>query len=190
MRGELGQGRGREILVARSMGCLASVSTTTEYRAARGNLPHLVPSNARGWYRVSGFCYRAPPGQFARTGIRTGNGPQGLFPADRSVACGTVEPARATGAWRGQVFRDQPPSCILMLCTSGWDTDCDSGNLGCLLGIKDGLDTLEAGTDWLGPLSSYHTSLADCSPLAIRLPLDGRICRPSSASTRYHLVAM
>ncbi len=42
----------------------------------------------------------------------------------------------------------------LMICnTSGWDTDCNSGNLGCLLGIKDGLATLDAGPDWRGPVA-------------------------------------
>ena len=42
----------------------------------------------------------------------------------------------------------------LTICTtSGWDTDCNAGNLGCLLGIKDGLATLEAGPDWRGPVS-------------------------------------
>ena len=38
--------------------------------------------------------------------------------------------------------------------TSGWDTDCNSGNLGCLLGIKNGLAGIDAGlTDWRGPVA-------------------------------------
>jgi ADP-ribosylglycohydrolase len=37
--------------------------------------------------------------------------------------------------------------------TSGWDTDCNSGNLGCLLGIKDGLATFDHGKDWRGPVA-------------------------------------
>lgn len=42
----------------------------------------------------------------------------------------------------------------LMICTtSGWDTDCNAGNLGCLLGIKDGLPTLNVGPDWRGPVA-------------------------------------
>ena len=36
--------------------------------------------------------------------------------------------------------------------TAGWDTDCNSGNLGCLLGIKDGLSTFDHGKDWRGPV--------------------------------------
>ena len=37
--------------------------------------------------------------------------------------------------------------------TSGWDTDCNSGNLGCLLGIRGGLDGLEGEADWRGPVA-------------------------------------
>jgi ADP-ribosylglycohydrolase len=36
--------------------------------------------------------------------------------------------------------------------TAGWDTDCNSGNLGCLLGIKGGLSTFDQGVDWRGPI--------------------------------------
>ena len=37
--------------------------------------------------------------------------------------------------------------------TSGWDTDCNAGNLGCLLGILNGLEGLESGPDWRGPVA-------------------------------------
>ncbi len=37
--------------------------------------------------------------------------------------------------------------------TSGWDTDCNSGNVGCLIGIMRGLKGLEGGPDWRGPLA-------------------------------------
>ena len=41
--------------------------------------------------------------------------------------------------------------------TSGWDTDCNSGNVGCLMGIKNGLagidSGLDAGLDWRGPVA-------------------------------------
>ena len=37
--------------------------------------------------------------------------------------------------------------------TSGWDTDCNSGNLGCLLGIRGGIDGLEGDVDWRGPVA-------------------------------------
>jgi len=37
--------------------------------------------------------------------------------------------------------------------TSGWDTDCNSGNVGCLLGIKDGLSIFNGQPDWRGPVA-------------------------------------
>ena len=37
--------------------------------------------------------------------------------------------------------------------TCGWDTDCNSGNAGCLIGIKNGLAGIDAGPDWRGPVA-------------------------------------
>jgi hypothetical protein len=36
--------------------------------------------------------------------------------------------------------------------TGGWDTDCNSGNIGCLMGIKGGLAGLNGTIDWRGPV--------------------------------------
>ncbi len=69
----------------------------------------------------------------------------------------------------------------LMICnTCGWDTDCNSGNLGCLLGIKDGLGTVEAGPDWRGPVADrIFLSTAD----------GGRAITDAVSET-YHVVNM
>jgi len=37
--------------------------------------------------------------------------------------------------------------------SSGWDTDCNAGNLGCLNGIRLGIKALEEGPDFRGPVS-------------------------------------
>ncbi|NCF65186.1 MAG: ADP-ribosylglycohydrolase family protein [Chloroflexi bacterium] len=42
---------------------------------------------------------------------------------------------------------------LMIVNTSGWDTDCNSGNLGCLLGIKNGLAGIDTGPDWRGPVA-------------------------------------
>jgi hypothetical protein len=42
---------------------------------------------------------------------------------------------------------------LMIANTAGWDTDCNSGNVGCLLGIKNGLAGIEAGPDWRGPVA-------------------------------------
>ncbi|WP_319518601.1 ADP-ribosylglycohydrolase family protein [uncultured Martelella sp.] len=41
----------------------------------------------------------------------------------------------------------------LIVNTCGWDTDCNAGNVGCLMGLMHGLEGLEAGPDWRGPLA-------------------------------------
>jgi ADP-ribosylglycohydrolase len=51
---------------------------------------------------------------------------------------------------------------LMIVNTSGWDTDCNSGNLGCLLGIKNGLAAIDAGPDWRGPVADrLYVSAAD-----------------------------
>ncbi len=42
---------------------------------------------------------------------------------------------------------------LTIVNTCGWDTDCNSGNVGCLLGIKNGLAGIDAGQDWRSPLA-------------------------------------
>jgi len=37
--------------------------------------------------------------------------------------------------------------------TAGWDTDCNSGNVGCILGVAGGLKALDGGVDWRGPVA-------------------------------------
>lgn len=37
--------------------------------------------------------------------------------------------------------------------TCGWDTDCNSANVGALLGVMNGLEGLETGPDWRGPVA-------------------------------------
>ena len=41
----------------------------------------------------------------------------------------------------------------MIVNTAGWDTDCNSGNVGCLIGVMHGLKGLEGGPDWRGPLA-------------------------------------
>src|SRR5262245_38098796 len=42
---------------------------------------------------------------------------------------------------------------LMIANTSGWDTDCNSANVGCLLGIKNGLAGIDSGPDWRGPVA-------------------------------------
>ncbi|MBV9909600.1 MAG: ADP-ribosylglycohydrolase family protein, partial [Hyphomicrobiales bacterium] len=40
-----------------------------------------------------------------------------------------------------------------IVCTSGWDTDCNAGNVGCLMGIMLGLEGIDVQGKWRGPLA-------------------------------------
>jgi ADP-ribosylglycohydrolase len=42
---------------------------------------------------------------------------------------------------------------LMIVNTCGWDTDCNSGNVGCLMGVKNGLVGIDAGPDWRGPIA-------------------------------------
>ena len=48
---------------------------------------------------------------------------------------------------------DDFQKALMITNTAGWDTDCNSGNVGCILGIKNGLDALDTGPDWRGPVA-------------------------------------
>jgi hypothetical protein len=48
---------------------------------------------------------------------------------------------------------DDFQKALMITNTAGWDTDCNSGNVGCLLGIKNGLAGIDAGPDWRTPVS-------------------------------------
>lgn len=43
---------------------------------------------------------------------------------------------------------------LMIVNTCGWDTDCNSGNVGCLMGIKNGLAGIDnGGPDWRTPVA-------------------------------------
>ena len=42
---------------------------------------------------------------------------------------------------------------LMIANTCGWDTDCNSGNVGCIMGVRNGLAGLADGPDWRGPVA-------------------------------------
>jgi ADP-ribosylglycohydrolase len=42
---------------------------------------------------------------------------------------------------------------LMIANTAGWDTDCNSGNVGAIMGVKLGLAGIDAGPDWRGPVA-------------------------------------
>lgn len=95
--------------------------------------------------------------------------------------------------------RDDFQESLLVANTAGWDTDCNSGNVGCLLGIKNGLAGIEAGPDWRGPVADrLFLPTADggrCLTDAVResyelvragCALAGQKFDPPKGGARYH----
>ncbi len=73
---------------------------------------------------------------------------------------------------------DDFQKAMLVVNTAGWDTDCNAGNLGCLMGIKNGLTGLDSGPDWRGPVADrLYLATAD----------GGRAITDAAAET-YHVV--
>ena len=68
---------------------------------------------------------------------------------------------------------------MMIVNTAGWDTDCNSGNVGCLMGIKNGLDGLNAGPDWRGPVADrfFKISADGGDAFADAVRETQRICR-------------
>ena len=67
---------------------------------------------------------------------------------------------------------------LMIANTAGWDTDCNSANVGCLMGIKNGLDGINRGADFRGPVADR-----------MYLPTaDGGRCITDAAREAYEIV--
>ncbi|MBV9848302.1 MAG: ADP-ribosylglycohydrolase family protein [Armatimonadetes bacterium] len=49
--------------------------------------------------------------------------------------------------------KDDFQRALMVANTAGYDTDCNSGNVGCLMGIRNGLAGIDTGPDWRGPVA-------------------------------------
>ncbi len=51
---------------------------------------------------------------------------------------------------------------LMIATSSGWDTDCNAGNVGCLNGVRLGLAAIDRGPDLRGPVSDFlYVATAD-----------------------------
>lgn len=66
--------------------------------------------------------------------------------------------------------------------TCGWDTDCNSGNVGCLVALMHGMDAFSGSVDWRGPIADRALissadggfSIANAANLAVEVANIGR----------------
>jgi ADP-ribosylglycohydrolase len=81
-------------------------------------------------------------------------------------------------------------SAMTVVCTSGWDTDSNGGNVGAICGVRGGLGGLDSGPDWRGPLADRMylpsadggSTVTDAAREALRLAGHGRAWAGSTAS--------
>ena len=76
---------------------------------------------------------------------------------------------------------------LMIANTCGWDTDCNSGNVGCLLGIRNGLAGIDGADDGGGPgaVGRWRGPVAD----RLYLPTaDGGRCITDALQQTYRLV--
>jgi len=72
---------------------------------------------------------------------------------------------------------DSFQKAMMIVNTSGWDTDCNSANVGCIMGIHLGLDGFEGGPDYRGPVRDQ-----------VYLPTaDGGSCMSDAAREAYKM---
>jgi ADP-ribosylglycohydrolase len=51
---------------------------------------------------------------------------------------------------------------LMIVNTCGWDTDCNSGNVGCIMGVRGGLSGIDEGADFRTPVADrLYLSTAD-----------------------------
>jgi ADP-ribosylglycohydrolase len=83
------------------------------------------------------------------------------------------------GITPGQAFQ----RALMIGNTAGWDTDCNSGNIGCLMGIKNGLQGIDSSpVDWRGPVvdriylptADGGHCITDAVQVALRIAQTGR----------------
>ena len=123
----------------------------------------------RGWAASNGDDWRATLGQIqAHYGYDKFGGNCHMVPNHAVILLGLLH---------GQ---NDFQRSLMITNTAGWDTDCNSGNVGCLLGIKNGLAGIDAGPDWRGPVADR-----------LFLPTaDGGRCITDALREAYYLVNM
>lgn len=95
----------------------------------------------RGWHAAEPDWRRTRERIAADYGYDTYRGPCHMVPNHALIHLALL--------YGGDDFR----RALTIVNTAGWDTDCNSGNVGCLLGIKNGLAGIDGSAyDWRGPV--------------------------------------
>jgi len=117
------------------------VDTALRFIPADSAIARLI-HDIRGWHAANPDDWRATRAKIAATyGYDTYGGGVHMVPNHALIHLGLL--------YGG----DDVQRALMITNTAGWDTDCNAGNVGCLLGIKNGLAGLDAGPDWRSPVA-------------------------------------
>jgi ADP-ribosylglycohydrolase len=137
-----------EAFVSRDVGHL--IDTGLSYIPADCLIAKLV-ADIRGWVTANGDDWQATRQQI-----------EDSYGYDKYAGVCHVVPNHALMIMALLHAPDDFSRGQMIVNTSGWDTDCNAGNLGCLHGIMLGLAGLEGGPDWRGPVADrLYLSTAD-----------------------------
>jgi len=142
------------------------IDTALRFIPADSVIARLV-HDVRAWHAADPYDWRKTRAKIAATyGYDTYGGGVHMIPNHALIHLGLL--------YGG----DNLQKALMITTTAGWDTDCNAGNVGCLLGIKNGLAGLDSGPDWRGPVADrLYLSTAD----------GGRAITDAVAET-YHIV--
>jgi ADP-ribosylglycohydrolase len=96
--------------------------------------------------------------------------------------------------------RDDFARTMMIINTSGWDTDCNAGSVGAIMGVKNGLQGIDASAyDWRGPVADRlylpcaegGRAISDAATVAVRIAragesLHGVTVTPPKDGARFH----
>lgn len=101
----------------------------------------LMVANVRAWVASD------------RSWIMTRQRIEDIYGYDNYEGCCHIMPNHAVMIMALLYASDNFHEALHIINTCGWDTDCNSGNVGCLVALMHGIPAFDAGPDWRGPLA-------------------------------------
>jgi len=107
-----------------------------------GSLIHRLIDDLRGWHAKEPRDWRATFRKVQKKwGYDTYGGNCHMIPNHAVILLGLL------------YGDDDFQKSLMVTCTAGWDTDCNAANVGCLMGIKNGLAGIDRHVDFRGPVA-------------------------------------
>ncbi len=121
---------------------LQTLITTAQTFIPPGSLIHQLIDDVRAWHAAAPRDWRATFRKIQeKWGYDTYGGNCHMIPNHAVILLGLL------------YGEDDFQKSLMITCTAGWDTDCNAANVGCLMGIKNGLEDINRRVDFRGPVA-------------------------------------